>query len=54
MCICAHHIYDIHTHNHAHIYTIDINKVDTKLTHAMHVKDRYMNGTFINKLTKRY
>ena len=25
-----------------------------QLTHAMHVKDRYVNGTFIHKLTKWY
>ena len=34
--------------------TININKVDKLLMHAMHVKDRYMNETFINKLTKWY
>ena len=26
--------------------------MDKQLTHAMHVKDRYANGTFINKLSK--
>ena len=31
---------------------IDIKKVDKQLTHAMYVKDRYVNGTFIDKLTK--
>ena len=35
-----------------YIYSIDIKKVDKQLTHAMHVKDRYANGTFIDKLTK--
>ena len=33
---------------------IDIKKVDKQLTHAMHVKDRHVNDTFINKLTKWY
>ena len=33
---------------------IDIEKVDKQLTHAMHVKDRHVNDTFINKLTKWY
>ena len=37
-----------------YIYTIDIKKVDKQLTYAMHVKDRYVNGTFIDKLTKWY
>ena len=31
---------------------VDIKKVDKQLTYAMHVKDRYANGTFIDKLTK--
>ena len=31
---------------------IDIKKVDKQLMHAMIVKDRYANGTFIDKLTK--
>ena len=31
---------------------IDIKKVDKQLTHAMYVKDRYANDTFIDKLTK--
>ena len=39
---------------HTHIYTIDIKKVDKQLTHTMHVKDRHVNDTFINKLTKWY
>ena len=34
------------------VYTIDIKKVDKQLTHAIYVKDRYANGTFIDKLTK--
>ena len=29
-------------------YTIDIKKVDKQLTHAMHVKDRHVNDTFID------
>ena len=29
-------------------------KVDKQLTHAMHVKDRHVNDTFIDKLTKWY
>ena len=33
-------------------YSIDIKNVDKQLTLAMHVKDRYTNGTFIDKLTK--
>ena len=33
---------------------IDIKKVDKQLTHAMHVKDRQVNDTFIDKLTKWY
>ena len=36
------------------ILTIDIKKVDKQLTHAMHVKDRYVICTFIDKLTKWY
>ena len=35
-------------------HTIDIKKVDKQLTHAMHVKDRHVNDTFIDKLTKWY
>ena len=35
-------------------HTIDIKKVDKQLTHAMHVKDRHVNGAFIDKLTKWY
>ena len=31
---------------------IDIKKVDKQLMHAMHVKDIYVNDTFIDKLTK--
>ena len=38
MCVC--------------VWVIDIKKVDKLLTHAMHVKDRYLNGTFIDKLIK--
>ena len=34
------------------VYIINIKKVDKQLTHAIHVKDRYVNGTFIDKLTK--
>ena len=37
-----------------HGTTIDIKKVDKQLTHAMHVKDRHVNDTFIDKLTKWY
>ena len=33
---------------------IDIKKVDKQLTHAMHVKDRHVNDTFIDKFTKWY
>ena len=36
------------------VTAIDIKKVDKQLTHAMHVKDRYVNDTFIDKLTKWY
>ena len=36
------------------VTSIDIKKVDKQLTHAMHVKDRYVNDTFIDKLTKWY
>ena len=36
-----------------YIYSnIDIKKVDKQLTHAMHAKYRYMNGTLIDKLIK--
>ena len=35
-----------------YIHGIDINKVDKQLTHAIHVKDRYVNYTVINKLIK--
>ena len=38
----------------APVCTIDIKKVDKQLTHAIHVKDRHMNDTFIDKLTKWY
>ena len=31
---------------------IDIKKVDKQLTHAMHVKYKYADGTFIDILTK--
>ena len=33
---------------------IDIKKVDKQFTHAMHVKDRHVNDTFIDKFTKWY
>ena len=33
---------------------IYIKKVDKQLTHVMHLKDRYVNDTFINILTKWY
>ena len=33
---------------------INIKKVDKQLMHAMNVKDRYVNDTFIDKLTKWY
>ena len=33
---------------------IDIKKVYKQFMHAMNVKDRYMNGTFIDKLTTLY
>ena len=36
------------------ICPINIKKVDKQLTHAIHVKDRYVNDTFIDKLTKWY
>ena len=36
-----------------YIKIIDVKKVDKQLTHAMHIKDRYANGTFIDKLTQR-
>ena len=42
------------THTHRCMRTIDIKKVDKQLTHAMHVKDRHVNDTFIDKLTKWY
>ena len=35
-----------------HTYIIYVNKVDKQLTHAIHVKDSYSNGKFIDKLTK--
>ena len=31
---------------------IDVKKVDKQFTHAIHVKNRYANGNFIDKLTK--
>ena len=31
---------------------IYIKKADKQLTHVMHVKDRFVMGTFIDKLTK--
>ena len=40
--------------NNLRTNTIDIKKVDKQLTHAMHVKDRHVNDTFIDKLTKWY
>ena len=33
------------------INIIDVKTVDKQLTHPMNVKDRYANGTFIDKLT---
>ena len=39
---------------HTRLHTIDIHKVDKQLTHAMHVKDRHVNDTFIDKFTKWY
>ena len=33
------------------VSVIDIKKVDKQLTHVMHVKDRHVNDTFINKLS---
>ena len=39
-----------HVHTYTHIHTIDIKKVDKQLMHPMHVKDRYVNVTFIDKL----
>ena len=36
------------------VLLIDIKKVDKQLPHAMHVKDRHVNDTFIDKLTKWY
>ena len=38
----------------SYLFTIVIKKVDKQLMHAMYVKDRYVNGTFIDKLTKWY
>ena len=38
----------MHNLHCTYIYTIDIKKVDKQLTHAMHVKDRYLNDTFID------
>ena len=31
--------------------SINIKKVDKQLTHAMNVKDRYVNDTLVDKLT---
>ena len=36
------------------VTTIDIKKVDKQFTHAMHVKYRHVNDTFIDKLTTWY
>ena len=44
--------YTIYIYNYTRVYTIDIKNVDKQLTHAMHVKGRYANETFIDKLTK--
>ena len=38
-------ICDIYIYMYVYIYIIDIKKVDKQLTHAIHVKDRYVNGT---------
>ena len=46
------HIHNPNTYTHKFTYTIDVKKVDKQFTHAMNVKDRHANGTFINKLTK--
>ena len=34
--------------SYLHTIIIDIKKVDKQLTHAMHVKDRHVNDTFID------
>ena len=47
-------LFIINYSNQQHVYIIDIKKVDKQLTHAMHVKDRHVNDTFIDKLTKWY
>ena len=54
MCAAVNECNKSQIHSYKHIYTIDIKKVNKQLTHAMHVKDRYENGTFIYKLTKWY
>ena len=45
-------LYGVHVRRYGS--PIDIKKVDKQLTHAMHVKDRHVNDTFIDKLTKWY
>ena len=56
VCVCTERTQHMccvrRTHTRAH--TIDIKKVDKQLTHAMHVKDRHVNDTFIDKFTKWY
>ena len=42
----------LYVSQYLYLYIIDIKKVDKQLTYAMHVKDRYANGIFIDKLTK--
>ena len=47
-------VYRIYSVLFTHVRIIDIKKVDKQLTQAMHVKDRHVNDTFIDKLTKWY
>ena len=47
-------IYSCRENRSLHINIIDIKKVYKQLTHAIHVKDRPVNDTFIDKLTKWY
>ena len=51
--LCMHVYVQVYVYMYVtRVYIIDIKKVDKKLTHAMQVKDRHVNDTFIDKFIK--
>ena len=44
-CVCMYMCVHVSVCIYMYVYVIDIKKMDKQLTHAMHVKDRYVNGT---------